>query len=200
MIPQRLTHFYEKPLVINHLQSMNDSDRRLRFGVVMSDESIEKYVDDQWDKPGAWFGAFDGERIVAVVHVAVDEKTNEAELGLSVDPEARGHKLGQKLFERAVIFLRSKNVRHVFMHCLSENSVMRHIASKYDMVLVTQYGETDARTTIDFPYTVMDPINEAVAQQLALYDNSIRTIASMWSRYIERIWNTIPKLEKVNNG
>lgn len=196
MIPQKLSHFYEKPLVVSHLQSMSQEDRRLRFGVVLSDDSIQKYVDNQWDKPGAWFGAFDGEKIVAVVHVAIDEKTNEAELGLSVDPHVRGQKLGQKLFERAVIFLRSKNVHHVFMHCLSENAAMKHIASKYNMVLVTQYGETDARTTIDFPFTVIDPINEAVAQQLALYDNSIRAIASMWSRYIERIWNTIPKLNE----
>lgn len=196
MIPQKLSHFYEKPLVVDHLQSMSQDDRRLRFGIALSDDSIQKYVDGQWDEPGAWFGAFDGGKIVAVAHVAINEKTNEAELGLSVDRNVRGQKLGQKLFERAVIFLRSKNVHHVFMHCLSENAVMKHIAGKYDMVLVTQYGETDARTTIDFPFTVIDPINEAVAQQLALYDNSVRAIASMWSKYIERVWNTIPKLNE----
>lgn len=74
MIPQKLSHFYEKPLVVDHLQSMSQDDRRLRFGIALSDDSIQKYVDGQWDEPGAWFGAFDGGKIVAVAHVAINER------------------------------------------------------------------------------------------------------------------------------
>lgn len=200
MLPQKLTQYSEKTRVVMHLHSLGADDRRLRFGSVVDDNFITRYVDDYWNKQGAWFGTFDGSVIVAVVHVAING--DEAELGLSVDPQYRGKKLGQKLFERAAFYIKSKNIKHVFMHCLSENAAMRHLAHKYGMTLVTQYGETDARAAIDFPYNPLDPINEAVAQQLALYDNSIRAISKLWSSYIERIWDSLPKtqLKKVSNG
>lgn len=201
MLPKRLHHPFEKILVKNHLTALKDHDRHLRFGAALSDEGIESYVDQQWYADGAWFGVYDGpNKIIALVHVAV--VGDEAELGLSVEPEYRGQKLGQRLFERAVMYIKSKNIKHVFMHCLSENAVTRHIANKYGMTMITSQGETDARAVIDFPYTIVDPLQEAVAQNLALYDNSIRAIAKMWSDYIERIWDSIPKqqLKKVSNG
>lgn len=200
MLPKKLNHPYEKVLVKNHLTILKDEDRHLRFGAMLNDESIEKYVDDQWNEQGAWFGIYDGNKIIACVHVAV--VGDEAELGLSVEPEYRGQKIGQRLFERAVLYIKSMNIKHVFMHCLSENAVMKHIANKYGMTMITSYGETDARTTIDFPFTPLDAINEAVAQQLALYDNSIRAFAKAWTSYIERIWDSLPKHPqvKVNNG
>ena len=200
MLPKKLSHPYEKVLVKNHLSSLKEEDRRLRFGALLNDESIENYVEDQWNGDGAWFGIYDDNIIIACVHVAVVGE--EAELGLSVEPNHRGQKIGQRLFERAVLYIKSRNIKHVFMHCLSENAVMKHIANKYGMTMVTSYGETDARTTIDLPYTPLDAINEAVAQQLALYDNSIRAFAKAWTNYIERIWDTLPKHPqvKVNNG
>jgi len=191
MLPQRLKYEIQKPLVIKHLTSLVDNDRRLRFGGVLSDESIASYVDKQWDADGAWFGTFDGEELIAVVHVAITD--NEAEIGLSVDPHYRDRKLGQKLFERAAFYIRSEGIQHVYMHCLSENAAMKHMAQKYNMTTVSQYGETDARAVVDAPYTPMDSVTEAVAQQLALCDNSIRVTSSMWSKYIERLWNVLPK-------
>lgn len=200
MLPKKLNHPIEKLLVKKHLTSLNLEDRHLRFGAVMSDEAIEAYVDSQWDADGAWLGVYDGDHIIALAHIAIVGE--EAELGLSIEPKYRGQKLGQRLFERAVLYIKSRNIKHVFMHCLSENAVMRHIANKYNMTMVTSHGETDARATIDFPFTPFDTINEVVAQQLALYDNSIRAFANVWTSYIERIWDTLPKQPhmKVING
>lgn len=191
MLPTKLTYEYQKEPVKAHLKSLQQSDRRLRFGVVLTDEAIDNYVDQSWNKPGAWFGTFDGIQLIALVHVAVDDR--EAELGLSVDPHYRDRKLGQKLFERAVFYIKSRNIKHVYMHCLSENAAMKHLAHKYGMTTISEYGETDARATIDFPFTPLDSLTEAVAQQLALYDNNIRAFAKVWNDYIERIWDTLPK-------
>lgn len=200
MLPQKLSHYYEKTLVTKHLQELADTDRRLRFGFIVTNDYIARYVDEYWDKPGAWFGTYDGSNLVAVVHVSILK--DEAELGLSVNVGYRHRKLGQKLFERAAIYIKSKNIKHVFMHCLSENMAMRHMAQKYGMTTITSFGESDARTTIDFPFTPLDSMNEAVAQQLALYDNGIRAMAKLWTDYIERIWDSIPKsqLKKETNG
>lgn len=190
MLPTKLDRYNQKPHVVAHFCRLGLEDRRLRFGAPISDEAMQKYVDDYWTHPGAWFGIYDGSKLIACVHVAV--VNGEAELGLSVEPDYRGQKLGRKLFERAVVFIKSKAIKHVYMHCLSENAVVRHLAKAYGMTMVTSHGETDARATIDFPFTPMDTINEAVAQQLALYDNGIRAFAKYWVNNIERVWETLP--------
>jgi len=182
---------YEKRLVETHLKSLSADDRFLRFGHVLNDKTIDKYVDEQWAAPGEWYAIFDDDIAVGVIHVAVTDR--EAEFGISVDGRYRNLKIGQKLFERAVIYVRSQNIKHIYMHCLSQNEVIKHIAKKHDMTLVTTHGETQAHAVIDFPYTPLDSLNETVARQLAIYDNNVRMITKHmvtgWGPSIERIWN-----------
>lgn len=173
MIPRRLYHSVHKEMVKEHLVSLTDHDRYLRFGRIVTDENIYKYVEDSWRKPGnIWLGVIEKNHIVAAVHVARDTDT-KAELGLSVHPQWRGKKLGQALFERAVIYLRSKQYREVYMHCLAENAVMKHIASKNKMKMFTEYGETEADLILP-ESTLFDGYTEVLTEQIALYDNGIR--------------------------
>lgn len=194
MLAKRLDTLVEKQYSIEHLKALSSEDRRLRFGSAISDEAIVHYVSKMWDAPGAWFGIYAGvneTKLIALCHVAID--SNEAELGLSVDSNYRKLKIGGKLFERGVIYIKSKGIKHVFMHCLSENMAMKHMAAKAGMTVVTSSGETDARAIIDMPYDGLSPVSEMLAQQLAIYDNSIRLFARLSSQYIEKLWDTIPK-------
>ena len=152
---------------------MANDDRYLRFGRIVTDDNINKYVDDSWERPDdIWLGVIEGNMLIAAVHVA-KEADGKAELGLSVNSSWRGQKLGQALFERAVTFLRANKYREVFMHCLAENAVMKHIASKNHMKMFTSYGETDADLILPEP-SPFDKYNEVLTEQLALYDNTIR--------------------------
>ena len=81
-------------------------------------------------------------RLLAVVHVAFYPA--KAELGLSVLRGARGLGLGNALFSRAVMHLTNRGVREVFVHCLSENGAMMHLARKNGMRVVHDGSETDA--------------------------------------------------------
>lgn len=202
MLPKKLDQPIEKNYSLKHLKSLTSEDRRLRFGSVVNDETIEQYVDKMWDQDGAWFGIYDSKnptKIVALCHVAI--LNGEGELGLSVLPKYRNKKIGNKLFDRGVMFLVSRNIKKVFMHCLSENAAMRHMAQKAGMTVVTQYGETDARAIIDIPYNPMQGVTELFAQNLAIYDNTFRLATGAFSSYIEKMWQYIPKpkLKKVNH-
>jgi len=84
----------------------------------------------------------DNLRLVAVVHVAVTEAS--AELGLSVLPGFRGDGLGSELFARAVMHLRNRGIREVFIHCVTENAAIMHLARKHGMRLVYDGSESDA--------------------------------------------------------
>lgn len=173
MIPRRLYFNFHKKLIKEHLCSLQGRDRYLRFGTMASDQYIIDYVERCWDSlQDDWFGVVEDGCVIAAVHIARSGHKS-AELGLSVDPRWRGRGLGQALFERAVINLRGNFVKEVFMHCLSENTVMKHIAAKNHMKLFTEYGETDADLILP-DSTILEPYHDALIEQIALYDNSLR--------------------------
>lgn len=176
MIPRKLTSF-QKEKLCQHLKSLQGQDRRLRFGTVVNDEYIEKYVNESFNTNSKWFGVEVDGRIRAACHASIFN--GEAELGCSVDEEYRGNKIAQAMFERAVTWLRTKGIKKVFMHCLTENAPMRHIAKKNDMVVVSEQGETDASVEID-PPTFLTPLVDAYSDRMAFYDMIWKNNMSMF--------------------
>jgi RimJ/RimL family protein N-acetyltransferase len=184
MVPRRLIGF-EKDQLKKHLLRLQGEDRRLRFGAVVSDYIIEKYVDDTIGD--VWFGCFDDE-LISACHVSVSN--NEAELGCSVDKDYRGAGLAQIMFERAVTHIRSLGIETVYMHCLTENDAMKHIARKNDMTVVSSYGETDATVKVE-PPTPITKFRDAYLDRLALYDMLVKNNMKLFKN---TFWvNHIPK-------
>ena len=137
----------DRAAITRHFLALGPDDRRLRFGASLSDEAVrmlEERID--FDRDEIFGIAGDDLRLEAVVHVAF--YPGKAELGLSVLPGARGRGLGNALFERAVMHLTNRGVREVFVHCLSENGAMMHLARKNGMRVVHEGGESDARLAL----------------------------------------------------
>ena len=183
MIPRKLS-VLDKQKLITHLQSLQGEDRRLRFGGMVNDDYIASYVENSCDtRDNKWFGTEEEGRIVAACHVAITGDL--AELGCSVDKEYRGHKLAQAMFDRAVTWLRTKGITDVCMHCLAENSVMKHIARKNDMAVVTDMGETDANVHLR-PATPFVHIADAYADRIAIYDMLLKNQVKAWNTLIPK--------------
>lgn len=174
----------DKDRIISNLIVLHGEDRRLRFGVACNDDYIRNYVTKSFEQESQWFGVdhIDG-HLVATCHVAV--YNGEGELGCCVDEDYRGEGFAQKMFDRAVVWLRNRGIQHVFMHCLSENGAMKHIAKKNSMILVSEYGETEADVKVE-PPTPVTYIEEAYADRVALYDmymkNNYRIFDFYWNR------------------
>ncbi len=156
-------HSADRPTLQRHFTSLGDNDRRLRFGARLSDEGIESYVARlDFERDGLFAVQDEALELLAVVHVAVTGES--AELGLSVVERARGKGLGTVLFRRAVTFLRNRGTPEVFVHCLSENGAMMHLARKSGMRIVYSGGESDGRLAIE-PATADSFINEWLDDQ-----------------------------------
>lgn len=141
-LPVRLRNS-DRTALTEHFLALDADDRRLRFGVPLSDAAVralDERIDFDRDEIFGLFG--DDMRLTAVVHVAFYPR--KAELGLSVLPGARGLGLGNALFARAVMHLTNRGVREVFVHCLSQNGAMMHLARKNGMRVVYDGSETDA--------------------------------------------------------
>ena len=148
----------DRPALLEHFLALRTGDRRLRFGTPLRDESINAYVERIDFVRDGIFAVHDGAmRLLGVIHVALSG--DRAELGLSVLPEARNQGLGTALFERAIMYLRNRGAGEAFVHCLSENGAMMHIARKLDMRVVPCGGETDAHVLIA-PATPQSHFNE----------------------------------------
>lgn len=181
MLPRKLASF-EGEKLINHLCKLQSEDRRLRFGVVATDDYIRNYVTKSLtDEDSVWFVIGTNE-INAACHVAI--YNGEGELGCSVDPECRGLGYAQEMFDRSVTFLRSRNVQDVYMHCLTENQIMKHIAHKNDMTVVSCYGETDAKVHVQ-PPTPMTVVQDAYLDRIAMYDSLIKSQSELYGNWLE---------------
>ena len=167
MIPRKLKA-KDVAIIVSHLQSLQGDDRRLRFGGMVSDDYILSYVEASFFDDSQWFGCFNpDEQLIAACHASI--YNGQAELGCSVDPEYRNQKLAQVMFDRAVTWIRTKDIQEVYMHCLSENGAMKHIARKNDMTVVSEHGETDANVGIK-PASPFTSMTDAYLDRVALYD------------------------------
>ena len=161
-----------RPEILEHLLRLAPEDRRLRFGVAVPDATIAAYVDRIDFERDAVFGVHDDAgALVGVTHVA---RCDEAvELGLSVHAEQRGRGLAQAMFRRAILHARNRGVGELFMHCLSENAVMMHIARKAGMRIVIDGADRDASLALP-PATPLSVGKEFYEGQLVLLDWALR--------------------------
>ena len=184
MIPRKLNNFIDKDnLKLHFIKDLVGNDRRLRFGGSLSDEAIETYLKSSFVDFGInnmWFivdvespETF-GRKVVATCHINYDYKTNTAELGLTVSPDYRNQKIGQELYNRGVTWARMKGAETIFMHCLSENKTMQHIARKAGMTVIT-LDPTEKQSSIKVDKNqVVAGFQDSVYEQMAVYDMLVR--------------------------
>lgn len=172
----------ERPLYLAHLIALGEQDRYLRFGSPLSDASIESYVTQIDFATDTIFGIFDDTlQLAAAGHFAPitdhagdgEPLRRAAEFGLSVGSDARGKGLGTALFLRSAAHARNLGIGTLFMHCLSENRAMMHIARKAGMAIEQAHGEADAYLTLK-PGDIASAIEEGVQRQIALFDFAVK--------------------------
>lgn len=159
--------------VLEHLLRLSPHDRRLRFGVALAEESIAGYVAGLDFTRDAVFGVRDDAgKLVGVTHVA--RLDDAVELGLSVDAAHRGRGIAKAMFRRAKLHARNRGLRQLFMHCLSENAAMMHIAREAGMRIVIDGTDRDASLSLP-PATPLSVGAEFYEGQLVLLDWTLRT-------------------------
>ncbi len=169
-----------------HFLALNGEDRRLRFGVGLSDDGVRSYVERIDFERDAVFGVYDDEmQLAGVGHLA--RANGFAELGVSVLPAHRGKGLGGALLARTHTHARNWGVPTLFMHCLLENGAMMHLARKQGMRIALERGEADAYLELP-PADVISIANALFADRVALFDYTLksqvhaaRRFAAAWS-------------------
>jgi N-acetylglutamate synthase-like GNAT family acetyltransferase len=189
MIPRKLAHLDKQKLIDHFMNDIVDNDRRLRFGFEAPDSSVKEYIDKSiafdYGYTSMWFVVDEGDRIVATCHVSLNRETNTAEMGCTVSPDYRDQKIGQELFNRGVTWARMAGAEHVFMHCLSENKVIQHIAKKGGMTVVT-IDPSEKESTIQVKQNRFEAgFKDYVMDTIAVYDMAIRQQYFFVKKYLK---------------
>jgi GNAT superfamily N-acetyltransferase len=141
-----------RPQIEEHLLSLRDDDRYLRFGAVASDSMIHAYVQSLRFEHDDVVGVFNRRlQLVAMAHLAFDSDSRPpmAEYGVSVSEHLRGMGYGKRLFAHAVLMARHRGVRSLKIHALAENTAMLQIA-RHAGATVRREG-SDAEATLWLP-------------------------------------------------
>jgi len=171
--------------LLRHFLALEEKDRLLRFGTKLSDELVTRYVEKIDFTRDTIFGVYDRKlRLLGVGHLAFAPretspvsgatiKARVAEFGVSVSAAARGMGVGTKLFERGAMHCRNADIDTLYMHCLSSNKVMMHIARKAGMEIHRDYGEADAYLKLK-PANSVTVFQEAMEEQVAMIDYIVK--------------------------
>lgn len=163
------------PGIVHHIISLPPDDLYLRFGHNVNDKYITSYITRSLEandgklvtQQNFWYGVFDNEKLIATIHIALDGDI--AEFAFTTDAEYRGQKIGQLLFARGYQLVTEFQITRIYLTCLTQNAVMRHIAKKFGMSVMT-YG-TDSEASINISYPV--PLSRLNEVKMCVIDKGI---------------------------
>ncbi|MDM0114806.1 GNAT family N-acetyltransferase [Variovorax sp. J22R133] len=196
LIPIRSVGPGERDRIARHLLALETHDRYLRFGYPATDEQIQTYVDALNFERDEIFGIYNRKlEIIAMSHLAfppADQARDCAEFGVSVSTHARGRGYGARLFERAEVSARNEGVGMLFIHALSENAAMLHIARKAGASVVRTGSESEAHLRL--PEATLDSrISEIALDQFAEFDFRLKSRA-------KQFWDFLAGVQEVRRG
>ena len=181
IVTRNLSRF-ERSALEQHLLALEEADRRLRFGIALPDQAIRDYVAGIDFERDAVYGVFDDSlQLVAAAHLARCD--SHAELGVSVLPSWRGRGAGAALLARSHTHARNWGIRALFMHCLSENGAMMHLARKQGMRIATEHGESDAWLELP-PADASSYTDQLLAERIGLFDFALKRQLHAASRIV----------------
>jgi RimJ/RimL family protein N-acetyltransferase len=184
-VPIRSLAERHRPRILAHLTALPEHDRYLRFGYAAADAQIARYTDLIDFARDEVFGVFNRRlELIALAHLAALPGGKQAEFGVSVLPSARGRGYGARLFDRAVLHARNRDIDTLVIHALSENTAMLRIARNAGASVVRDGGETQARLRLP-PDTLQSHLDELVEHGAAELDYRLKVQAKRAAGVIE---------------
>ena len=152
-----------------HLKNLTQDDRYTRFCYNANDEQIDKFIlqilYNQHDHH--LFVAKEGDAVIGFGHLA--REGNDWELAVSVDSDKQGRGVGDQLMSFMIPWAKVHGVHNVFMHCITRNQKIQHLAIKHGLRTVDRDGsEITSKVELPTP-TPMDYTAEFLKEQRDLY-------------------------------
>jgi GNAT superfamily N-acetyltransferase len=129
------TDIYDIKKYSDHLKSLPDHDKISRFGIKISDFSIDQLMLTLTYNPDdheLFKALLPSDEIVGWGHMARD--SNSWELAVSVENAYQRKGVGGALIKEMLEWAKFNHIEKVFMHCIEDNKIIQHLASKHRLV------------------------------------------------------------------
>ena len=165
----------------NHLKNLSETDKYTRFCYNIRDENIDKFIlsilyhrDDHH-----LFTAEVGDKVVGFGHLA--RENEDWELAVSVDGNHQGRGIANKLMEHMIVWGKTRGIHSVFMHCITQNTKIQHLARKHGLRMVERDG-AEVTSRVDLPPpTPMDYTADFFQEQRKLLEQMTDIQRRMWA-------------------
>lgn len=173
--------------IARHLFALDANDRYLRFGHHAQDAQVQRYVDSLNFERDEIFGIYNRKlELIAMAHLAYAKDMgydNCAEFGASVLAGSRGRGFGARLFERAAMHATNDGISMMYIHALSKNDAMLHIARNAGAVVEYEGTESEAFLRLPQP-SVNSFVTEMLEEQLAQTDYRLKVQAKQFRAFL----------------
>jgi RimJ/RimL family protein N-acetyltransferase len=164
-----------------HLKSLTEADRYTRFCYNIKDEGIDQFIlsilyhaDDHH-----LFTATIGDTIVGFGHLA--REGDDWELAVSVDSTCQGQGVANNIMDYMIDWGTTRGVHSVFMHCITQNAKIQHLARKHGLRMVERDG-AEVTSRVDLPpATPMNYTADFIREQKDLLDQMTDIQRRMWA-------------------
>jgi len=131
------------------LKGLNAEDRRMYFGIAVSNEYIDSLVDRiiAASEQHQFLVSYNCTGWLGVLHMA--RMTDQSiEFGVSVFEEYRNFGIASDLITEGVTWARNRGYQQLYLHCVKWNTAMAHIADKHGLSMSRQDGDIDVMTKL----------------------------------------------------
>ena len=150
-----------------HLKGLPQHDRYTRFGASVSETTIDTLILSMLYNPEMHhlFTSMENGKIIGFAHLAIDHGATW-ELAVSVDSDYQGQGIGDRLMSAAINWAKLHGIESMFMHCISNNKKIQHLATKHGLKVIERSGsEITSEMKLPEP-TSLDHIKEYTGNQM----------------------------------
>lgn len=165
------------PAYARHLKNLSEMDRYTRFCYNIKDETIDRLILSMLYhfEDHHLFTATLGDKILGFGHLA--REGDNWELAVSVEGKHQGQGVADRIMMFMVDWGTTRGVHSVFMHCITQNAKIQHLARKHGLRMVERDG-AEVTSQVDLPRpTPLDYTAEYIREQHELY-NQIKDLQS----------------------
>jgi GNAT superfamily N-acetyltransferase len=171
-----------------HLEILDPEARRWRFGYSLSDDAVKMYTNNipETDMLLGIYESITSNRVVATIHVAIDQDNRSAEVGISTLKEFRRKGLAERLLRYTVDILRNRNIQQMYSVCLPDNLPLLKLVQKLNITSITT-SESDKQACINIPMAGLDSFcGELQNERMIIIDKSMKPWAELWNNLLKK--------------
>jgi GNAT superfamily N-acetyltransferase len=176
MISTRFLGIDDYELYGSWLREQSEETLTTYFGIAVNDTYINHVVDGIASNPEEhhFLVATQGTTWAGVIHMARISE-HEIEFGVMVAEQYRHQGIADLLMGEAIVWIQNRGFETLYLHCVTWNRAMKHLAHKHGLVMHEDHGDTEVCSRVP-PASMISYAQEAATRNRNIFVASIQQV------------------------